>query len=73
MSRVALIGSFNALHNAVRLAIPWPAIVVFPEVNARPADVDLFGDFGNRQATPQPSVTNEVSEIRFASQCNHLF
>jgi hypothetical protein len=46
-------------------------MIGLPKVDARLADTDLFSDFGNRQTTLDPSITEIAGEIRFARQCSH--
>ena len=45
-----------------QVSAPWPTMIGLPEVYARLADADLFSDFGNRQATLDPSVAEMAGE-----------
>ena len=56
ISLVARIGSFNALHRAVRFCFPWPRLACLPEVYAGHADTGILSDFGNAEATLDPGV-----------------
>ena len=47
-------------------------MISFPEIYARLTDADLFGNFGNRQATLDPSVAEMASENRFAKVCEAM-
>jgi hypothetical protein len=51
-----------------QVGFPWPAMIRFPKIDARLADADLIRDFGNRQTTLDPSITEIAGKINSASQ-----
>jgi hypothetical protein len=53
-----------------QVGISWPNAIALPEIDARLADTGLFCDFGNRQATLDPSVAEMSAETKLAGQCS---
>jgi hypothetical protein len=51
-----------------QVRIPWPAVISLPEVDARLADADLLGNFGNRQSTPDASIMKNVGKAWLTRQ-----
>ena len=60
ISRVARIGSFSVLHNAVRFASRGSATHPSPKVDAGATDTDLLGNFSDRQTTLDPCVAKKA-------------
>jgi hypothetical protein len=56
------------LAQSGQVVVTWTAVIRFPEIDTRRADADLFGNFGNRQATSNTSVTKIMSKRRLSSQ-----
>jgi hypothetical protein len=52
-----------------QVGISWSAVIRLPEIYARLADANHVCDFGHRQTTLDPSITQVACEIRFARQC----
>jgi hypothetical protein len=39
---------FEHLAKSAQICIAWSYVIIFPKVDARRADADLFSNFGNR-------------------------
>lgn len=62
-------GQFQYLAQGAQISVPWFNPISFPEVDAGLAHARTLSNFGNCQATLQPSVTKVARKIGFARQC----
>jgi hypothetical protein len=62
-------------HPAQRgqILVPWSNAIGLPKIDARRADADHFGYFGDRQATLDPSVSEMTGKVRLARQWGDPF
>jgi hypothetical protein len=64
---------FQYLAERIQICIPWSNVIVFPKIDTRCADADLFGNFRNRQMTLDPGLTEVASKVTLSSQWSDPF
>ncbi len=59
---------FQHFAQCAQVAVPWPTMIRFPEVDAALTDPHLFSKISRRQPALDPSFPDVAGEIGFACQ-----